>query len=454
MKILLVQPMAQPGAIVGDISLMEPLALEYIAAGLKSHHDVKILDLRFDDNLNGVLEDFVPEVVGTTGYTAQVKRCKDILRKTKQFNRDIVTIVGGHHATVAPQDFYEPFIDVIVIGEGVFAMKEIVEILEKKGDLKRIHGLVINENGKFHQTEPRTNIELDSLPFPDREWNPDHRKSYCLGFGPERPIALLRTSLGCAYKCMYCAQWKISGGKYITREPKFIVEELSTIKEPYIFFADDEAFLDADRMMELARLIKEANIKKKYHVFARADTIAKHPDLIKKWREIGLSYVVVGFEAFSDIELEYLKKNISLDSNEEAIKIIRENNIVNFADFIVRPDFDKKDFRRLRDYVREKKLYNPKFPIFTPFPGTDYYESVKSELTSDDYELYDFKHALVPTKLPLDEFYKEYIKLQKYAVPRIHAYIDLFKRPVTEIIPTIFKRKKSVERMRKSYRLK
>jgi radical SAM superfamily enzyme YgiQ (UPF0313 family) len=163
---------------------------------------------------------------------------------------------------------------------------------------------------------------------------------------------------------------------------------------------------------------------------------------------------VVGFEAFSDNELEYLKKNISLDSNEEAIKIIRENNIVNFADFIVKPDFDKKDFRRLRDYVREKKLYNPKFPIFTPFPGTDYYESVKSELTSDDYELYDFKHALVPTKLPLDEFYKEYIKLQKYAVPRMQAYIDLFRRPLTEIIPTIFKRKKSVERMRKSYRLK
>jgi radical SAM superfamily enzyme YgiQ (UPF0313 family) len=430
---------------------MEPLALEYLSAGLKGDHDVKLLDLRFDDNLEGVLKDFVPDIVGTTGYTVHVKRCKDILKKVKLFDKSAITVVGGHHATVAPQDFYEPDIDIVVIGEGVFAMKEIAETLGKKGDLKKINGLVIHENGKFHKTKARTDIELDNLPFPDRSLNAERRKRYCLG--TEKPVALLRTSLGCAFKCIYCAQWKISGGKYLTREPKFILGELSTIEEPYIFFADDEAFLDADRMMELAMLIKGAGIKKKYHLYARADTISKHPNLIEAWKEIGLSYVAVGFEAFSDRELEYLNKSTSVNTNEMAIKVLKENNIVVYANFIVRPDFNREDFRRLKNYVREKKLYNPKFPIFTPFPGTAYYESVKSELTSDDYELYDFKHALVPTKLSSEEFYQEYIRIQKYAVPRMRAYIDLIKRPLTGIIPLFLTRKKSIAKMRKSYRL-
>jgi hopanoid C-3 methylase len=452
MKILLVQPEVSSDAIVGDLLLMEPLALEYLAAGLKSDYDVRLLDLRFDNDLERVLKEFCPDIVGTTGYTVHVKRCKDILKKVKQFNKDIVNIIGGHHATVAPQDFYEPFVDIIVIGEGVFAMKEIAETIERKGDLKKVNGLAIRENGLFRRTNARANIDLDSLPFPDRSCNPSHRDRYCLG--TEKPVALLRTSLGCAFKCIYCAQWKISGEKYLTRKPKYIFEELAAIKEPYIFFADDEAFLDADRMMELARLIKEAGIKKKYHLYARADTIVNHAGLIEKWKEIGLSYVAVGFESFSDYDLKYLNKNTSAEINEKAMRIITRNNIVLYANFIVRPDFTREDFQKLKGYVREKKLYNPKFPIYTPFPGTDYYESVKPKVMFDDYELYDFKHALTPTKLPIKEFYQEYINLQKYTVPRLRAYIDLIKRPLAGIIPLILKRRKSLSNMRKGYGLK
>jgi len=451
MKILLVQPSANPDAVVGDLQLMEPLALEYLAAGLKDDHDVRVLDLRFDNNLESVLAEFGPNIVGTTGYTVHVKRCRDILKKVKEFKGNIVTIVGGHHATISPQDFYEHDIDIVVRGEGVFALKEIAEALEKKDNLKKIHGLVLQENGEFYPTKKRIHVDLDALPFPDRSCNPEHRKKYALG--TEKPIALLRTSLGCAFRCSYCAQWKISDGKYIIRNPSFILEELSKIKEPYIFFADDETFLDVDGMKKLAGLIQEAGIKKKYHLFTRADTITKHPNLIREWKKIGLSYVTVGFEAFSNKELEYLNKSASVDSNEMAIEILRENKIVNYANFIVRPDFDKIEFRRLRDYLRRKKLYNPKLPIFTPLPGTDYYDSVKSELTSDDYELYDFKHALVPTKLPLKEFYKEYINLQKNAVPRIHAYMELIKRPLAAAFSLFIKRKKSLAKMRKSYGL-
>ena len=53
MKILLIEPPKSPVTIGGeDLHLFEPLALEYLAAGLVDHHDVAILDMRIDPDLD------------------------------------------------------------------------------------------------------------------------------------------------------------------------------------------------------------------------------------------------------------------------------------------------------------------------------------------------------------------------------------------------------------------
>jgi hypothetical protein len=47
MKILLVEPHKSPLTIGGEEAfLFEPLALEYVAAGVSPNHEVRILDLR------------------------------------------------------------------------------------------------------------------------------------------------------------------------------------------------------------------------------------------------------------------------------------------------------------------------------------------------------------------------------------------------------------------------
>jgi hypothetical protein len=51
MKILLIEPAKAPMTIGGDdVFLYEPLALEYIAAGVAKDHEVRILDLRLEKN--------------------------------------------------------------------------------------------------------------------------------------------------------------------------------------------------------------------------------------------------------------------------------------------------------------------------------------------------------------------------------------------------------------------
>ena len=132
MKIMLIEPAKASLTIGGDdVFLFEPLALEYIAAGVAKDHDVRILDLRLEKNLPDVLTEFRPDVVGLTAYTVHVNVVRRYAEQIKRWNPEVLTVVGGHHATVAPEDFLCPFIDLIVIGEGVFAFKEIVTRFER-----------------------------------------------------------------------------------------------------------------------------------------------------------------------------------------------------------------------------------------------------------------------------------------------------------------------------------
>ncbi|MEN6465309.1 MAG: cobalamin-dependent protein, partial [Syntrophaceae bacterium] len=103
MKILLIQPAKPLKALGGeDFSIFEPLALEYLAAGVMPDHDVRILDMRLDGDLAPVLQEFGPDLVGITSFTVHVNTVKGLFQQIKDFNPAIVTVVGGHHATIMP----------------------------------------------------------------------------------------------------------------------------------------------------------------------------------------------------------------------------------------------------------------------------------------------------------------------------------------------------------------
>jgi len=208
--------------------------------------------------------------------------------------------------------------------------------------------------------------------------------------------------------------WKVNRGKYRTRSAESVVKELETIPEKYIDFVDDNTLSDVKRAYKLYELIKEKNFKKVYKVYARSDTVAQNPDLIKKWKEIGLELILIGFESFRNEELRKWNKKTNIEQNEEALRILKENNVESAAYFVVDPDFDREDFEELSIYIERKGLTHPIFTIFTPFPGTDIYEEKKKELNRN-YELFDFYHAVQPTKLPKKDFYRCFVNLYKRA---------------------------------------
>jgi radical SAM superfamily enzyme YgiQ (UPF0313 family) len=450
MRILLIEPSKASLTIGGeDVFLYEPLALEYVAAGVANDHEVRILDLRLEKGLQDVLADFRPDVVGITSYTVHVNTVRSLFDEIKQWNPQVLTVVGGHHATVVPEDFLSPSVDLIVLGEGIFVFREIITRFEGGEGFDGIPGIVFARGGSLVRTDHPAAVDLDAFPFPERKLTAKYRKRYFSEW--MKPLASIRTSKGCPYRCNFCALWKLTGGRYLRRKPERVVEELADLDEEFVFFADDESLVDSARMKTLATLIREAGIRKRYFLYGRSDTIARNPELLEMWRDIGLERVFVGLEFFRDADLEYVRKGSKISDNGKAVQILQDLGIEIFASFIVRPEFNKADFAAFRHYCRDLGLNFAGFAVLTPLPGTEFYEEVRSQLITHNYDYFDFIHTLLPTALPLKEFYEEYYQLYRRAVPFTKGLTILRRLPLREIPLSLFRYSRFLNRLKRAY---
>ncbi len=414
MRALLVQPYSRK-SLADEFYVNEPIGLEYVGAGLEMDgHEVMIHDTRFDKDLCPSLEQFRPDIVGFTAVSSQVTTVKQYAMEIKEWSPNVFVVVGGHHATVLPSEFNIPQFDLVVIGEGTETMRQVARELERGQSLDNIPGLAF-PGDPMRFTEKRSHPPLDTLPLPDRTLSAPYRNRYFNEWF--KPAAVLRTSAGCPFRCTFCSIWGTYDGKYLRRSLEPVVEELASIKEPNVYLADDEALLDTKRAHRLADMIREAGIRKDLQCYTRIDTIVDHPDLVEKWRNIGLSTVYVGFEGISDDELDKMKKRITVEQQARAIEILQDLDILVYAQFLVDTDYDYEDFETMIDYVRGSGLEYASFTVLTPLPGSPLYEDRKADITSHDPDLYDVMHAVLPTKLPLPEFYNQYARLFMESIP-------------------------------------
>jgi len=409
MKILLVKPPQNPNLVTS--ALYEPLELEYLGASVKDS-EVRILDMRIDRNLYGELLNFCPDLVGITAYTCDYNIVVQILKKIKEFNKSIRTVVGGHHVTFKPEDFVLPFVDAIFIGYADYTFPMYIKAFNNLDQLRDIPNIGIIENNVVSYTRKEVSApDLNSLPLPDRSLISKYRKKY---HDPVRNnLTLLMTSRGCPFRCNFCACWKIMNGQYSSRTPESIINELKSLPEEIkvVYFSDDNTFNDIGRMRRLSKLIKENNIKKKFQMYTRADTVVRHQDLFEDLAEAGLQFVTIGLESFNDKDLQYFKKKTSVEINNQAIQILKKLNIYLIAHLIVRPEYTKEDFEHLLRYVYDHNLFRPAFPVLTPLPGTELYEETSEIFQITNFDFFDFAHSILPTRLEPKEFYKQLTNL-------------------------------------------
>lgn len=433
MKVLLVYPNARKELIgYGDLgAIAEPLSLEYLAAGARlDSHDVRILDLRLhQDDLDRTVLDYAPDLVGVTGYSMHVLRVLQVCRRVKELRPAAQTVVGGHHATLMPEDFFEPQVDFVVCGEGVGPLRRLLACLAEGAPVREIPGLWSRpdgEDGEMVSGGPPAPFSIESIPTPDRSLTADDRDSYFIDW--MRPIALVRTTVGCPYRCSFCSLWKIMDGRYYLRDNERVVDEIASLREDYVFLVDDEAFINARRMNALAEALRDRGVRKKYFAYCRIDTFLHHRRTMELWREIGLERLFVGIEATSKEELDDYNKRIGVSQIEEGLRIARELGIGIFAGFVVHTSYTAGDFKRLERFIRHNKIEYPSFTVLTPIPGTSALESfdhVTEKQPNDrpNWELFDLQHPVTETFLPKPEFERRYKDLyrvfsEKYSLHR------------------------------------
>jgi radical SAM superfamily enzyme YgiQ (UPF0313 family) len=402
---------------------LEPLALEIVAGGIPSSHETRILDLANEKSVDGAflrsLSEFQPDVIGFTAYSTEAATVKRLAALAKSRQAGVFVMVGGTHATTAPEDLRLPgVIDLVIRGEGGTAMRELIPCLERKAPLPESDAFLPVNSPQFETLAASLPPEIppfDQVPTARRDLV-DRSRYYSIWHGKpgERLPSLFprtaaaRTSVGCPFRCSFCVVHYLAGGKYVRRTPEDAVNEIVSIPEEHVYFLDDEMFIDTERATRIAELLRERGVRKQYVSWARADTIVKHPEVFKLWKGVGLTLVYVGLESMEPDNLQDYNKHVSPEVNRQAVAILHDLDIGLHASLMVNPDFTEADFAKVRRAINAVAPAEMSFTVFSPPPGTELWKKHRAEFCCPDpYGFYDGMHTLLPTKMPLKKFYRQ-----------------------------------------------
>jgi len=431
LRILFVQPEYQIAGFGFRLAAMpEPLHLEILAGCLGQEHEIRIFDMRIEANLLSEIERFQPEMVGVTALTTEVYSARDVLMAVKTFSEETFTVVGGHHATLMPEDFMIPQVDAIAVGEGEFVLPALVNELDRRKNrrpvLANVSNLIWrNRDGRFvrnHREIPSCK-SMDDLSLPRRDLVKKYQDEYFFLF--DKPDSSVAASRGCPYRCNFCSVHEFYGGKIRQMTARRVMEEIHHVDTHHITFVDDNFLMNHRRENEIADLIKAEGIERSFSMEARTDSIAQHPELVEKWVDIGLYAVLLGLEGASDKALAGVNKSNKLSTNDEAIKILKDNGVIIWGAFITDPQWTEDDFKILSDYVARKEITHTQFTVLTPLVGTELYRQRFNDLLTYDYTCYDTLHAVTPTKMPREKFYQCFADLYKQT--DLGPYYDLVR---------------------------
>ena len=392
----------------------EPLALEVIAGNLDGH-EVAITDLKVTPNaLEEDLSRFQPDVVGFTAVACEANTVVRLANEIKKHTQAVV-VVGGHHASCDPDFFNRDGIDYIVVGLGKLSFRELIDSLDTRTAASGIPGVAKTDPGRALNYVQRTYCVKDAVDArpPRYDLVKAHRNSYVMS-GVGGKVGFVFSAYGCTHCCSFCSIPGMTQGRYITHRPEAVLRDMNLLGDvPMIRLVDANTFGDPEMARQLGRQIIESGLKKAIVADVRSDTVTRHPDLFRLWKQAGLSAAVIGFEEITDAGLERLNKRSSVAVNIEAMEILKELGIRIIGDFIVSPEYSEADFEALDRFVSSHAIDLPIPSILTPLPGTPLHREMADKIVIHDLDYYTFTNAVFPTRMDPKFFYQTYAGLLK-----------------------------------------
>ena len=425
MKILLVRPPRIEQAItLSDFMFSEPLGLEMIYGALKEEHEVEIFDMMVEGiSLSKKIGIFKPEALGITSLCIDVVKVIELCAEAKKVNQNIITVVGGTQAYLNPEAFYHEAVDHVFQHTRLENLMVVFNGLAK-GKIKKTEGVL----SRVFDYNTIGTKGYNQYFLPDRSSTAKYREEYSY-FG-YKPAAIMEFGTGCKKCCDFCLRWRIEGFEEKLIDRDLTKKDFLSIKEPTIMFIDNDFFANREKIETFIQLIKKFKIEKNYIMYGSVKGIIENKEYLEELSKLGLKALLVGYETFNEDEMIQYQKGSNASDNITAAILLKDLGIDVWASFMAHPDWTKKDFQKLRDYIKELKPQISSISPLTPFPGLPMYSCYKDRLLykAEDYEKWSFGQVMIkPSQISLKRYYYELLKTNLYVNISINKNTEMIK---------------------------
>jgi magnesium-protoporphyrin IX monomethyl ester (oxidative) cyclase len=410
-KILLIVPPAITIKSARDINPIPPMGLGYLAAVAEGMGlSVKILDclaagwnhetpvgkglVRVGisySQIETIVSEFAPDLVGIScHFSRQNSVYHQLFRLIKKAAPRCVTVTGGAHATVCPEELLrDDNCDFLILGEAEESFKEFVSALCNGRDFETVDGLGWKLDGNFVINEKKNWIhDLDSIPFPAY-----HSMELDMYFGLEashgirhrRKFAPIITSRGCPARCTFCSALKVWGGKFRFRTVSNVIEEMLLLKNKYgieeIMFEDDNVTAHPVRAKELFRAMIVAKLGFVWDTPNGAGVWSMDEEMIDLMKRSGCIKLNFPVESGSQRVLrEVVRKPLDLVKVTRLVNYCRKVGL-DYGMFLVigMPGETLAEMWESFKFAAKCGCYTPHISVATPYPGTQLFAQCMDE---------------------------------------------------------------------------
>lgn len=331
---------------------MEPLELGVVAALTPPDVECTL----YDDRVEAIPYDDATDLVAITVEVHTARRAYEIAAEYRK--RGVPVIMGGFHATLAPQECLL-HADSVYVGDAEAQWAVAVEDA-RRGRLKRVYR---GPPGLPQRGRVRPRRELF------------RGKGYL-------PIHLVQFTRGCRYACNFCAISAFFDRKQRARPVSEALEEVEALTGKTVFFVDDNFLAEPEKVKPFLRALVALKIR---WVSQASIDMANDPELMDLVEASGCIGTVTGFETLDPRGLRAMKKAPNLlgrswDRYQRQVEVLRAHHLQTWAAFTLGHDHDTPNsIREILDFAIECKFCMAGFNILLPYPGTPLYDRLHGE---------------------------------------------------------------------------
>lgn len=387
-----------------------PLSLLKIGSELKNAgYKAVIIDERFEENYENYLEKILPEILffGVSSMTGHqisggIKASSFVKRNSK-----LTPVVwGGWHPSIVPEEtLINQNIDIVVMGQGEATSKELAKVLSCSQDLQKVSGIAYKENGRVIFNRPRQFQDINEFSLIAFDLF-DFEKYIFKGSLGDRTI-FWNSSQGCPYGCGFCNTSNVYKRRWSGLNAYRLLGEIEILIKKFkidgITFAEDNFFVDINRVRDLCTGMIAKNIRINWATDARVDQInSLSEEFMELLKKSGCTKLYIGAESGDDDVLNLIDKKIrfkdTLMAAEKLSKFIIISEFFIIVGFPVNPD---KDLRLSLNMIKDIKIKFPEHQftpfLFTPYPGTPLLDLAKKRGLQVPSKLEDWQNWSILT---------------------------------------------------------